>query len=202
MLNRCYQTSRFQKWKKNFWHFLPIFRETVPLTHELVHDTAAIELFTGKLSTDKESQLQQPLLPASHPVLIARTTTSDTFEEDWYSSPTSTLLDCVSTASESQLSSEIHAQQSQLRDVSCQLHAPTISELEANSECIENLLKGVDELVILRLSLNADKAAVVDTLVERVLSLVDLAADPYQIENRYITLTAELNRTWQEVITV
>ena len=84
------------------------------LTHELVHDTAAIELFTGKLSTDEESQLQRPLLPASHSVLIARTTTSNNPpQKDWYSSPTSTLLDCVSTASESQLSSETHAQQSQ-----------------------------------------------------------------------------------------
>ena len=84
------------------------------LTNELVHDTAAIELFTGKLGTDEESQLQQPLLPASHPVLIARTTTSDICEEDWYSSPTSTLLACMSTATDSQLSSEIqHVQPSQ-----------------------------------------------------------------------------------------
>ena len=58
---------------------------TTVSVNEIVHSTAVIKLFTGKLSTDEESQLQQPLLPVSYPVPIARTSDS-TSSTKWYSS--------------------------------------------------------------------------------------------------------------------
>ena len=51
---------------------------------------------------------------------------------------------------------------------------PTITELEVCETYIEKLLAGVDTLLTLHPDLGLDKALVVDNLIERVLTLVDL----------------------------
>ena len=79
---------------------------------------------------------------------------------------------------------------------------PTISELEVRETYIERLLAGIDELVALQLHLKSDKATVVDTLIEKVLTLIDSATDLQHISINTAVLLQELKSMCNEVTTV
>ena len=76
---------------------------------------------------------------------------------------------------------------------------PTTTELEACEVYIKKLLAGVDDLATLQLDLKPDMAVIVDTLMERVLTLVDSATD---LNNLGHISSEKLRGMYQEVTTV